>query len=103
MWHEARRQEKQLRARIIDGSKRAERRRKFYDSIVSVFAILFLNLKFREEIQINLCNYTVQNVSYIQRDLLLEQPKMLIYCTLHPFPLNTLLISDDLGKGIRMF
>ncbi|WKY09355.1 hypothetical protein Q1695_002039 [Nippostrongylus brasiliensis] len=33
MWHEARRQEKQLRARIVDCSKRAEKRRRFYDSV----------------------------------------------------------------------
>lgn len=39
MWHEARRQEKQLRARIVDCSKRAEKRRRFYDSVVSCSAV----------------------------------------------------------------
>ncbi|EYB90975.1 hypothetical protein Y032_0211g2170 [Ancylostoma ceylanicum] len=33
MWHEARRQEKLMRARIVDCSKRAEKRRRFYDSV----------------------------------------------------------------------
>uniref|UniRef100_A0A158P9Y3 DRY_EERY domain-containing protein n=1 Tax=Angiostrongylus cantonensis TaxID=6313 RepID=A0A158P9Y3_ANGCA len=33
MWHEARRQEKIMRARIVDCSKRAEKRRRFYDSV----------------------------------------------------------------------
>ncbi|PAV88595.1 hypothetical protein WR25_20226 [Diploscapter pachys] len=33
MWHEARRQEKLLRAKMVDCSKRAERRRKFYENI----------------------------------------------------------------------
>lgn len=36
MWQEARRQEKLTRARMVDGAKRAERRRKYYESIVSL-------------------------------------------------------------------
>uniref|UniRef100_A0A1I7WQJ5 DRY_EERY domain-containing protein n=1 Tax=Heterorhabditis bacteriophora TaxID=37862 RepID=A0A1I7WQJ5_HETBA len=33
MWHEARRQEKLMKARIVDSSRRAERRRRFYDNV----------------------------------------------------------------------
>lgn len=37
MWFEARRQEKKLRNIMVDHKKRAERRRMFYERIVSVF------------------------------------------------------------------
>ena len=33
MWHEARRQEKDIRHRMVDSRRRAERRKKFYDSV----------------------------------------------------------------------
>jgi arginine/serine-rich splicing factor 16 len=35
MWHEARKQEKSIRNRMVDGAKRAERRRKYYESVRS--------------------------------------------------------------------
>jgi hypothetical protein len=37
MWQEARQQEKLVRKRMVDGAKRAERRRKYYDSVVSIW------------------------------------------------------------------
>ncbi len=36
MWQEARRQEKILRVRMVDHKKRAERRRQYYERIVSL-------------------------------------------------------------------
>ena len=33
MWHEARRQEKEIRHRMVDSRRRAERRKKFYDTV----------------------------------------------------------------------
>lgn len=35
MWHEARKQEKKIRGLMVDFKKRAERRREFYEKIVS--------------------------------------------------------------------
>lgn len=35
MWHEARKQEKKLRGLMVDYKKRAERRRNYYERIVS--------------------------------------------------------------------
>lgn len=37
MWHEARRQERKIRGMLVDYRKRAERRRDFYEKIVSLF------------------------------------------------------------------
>jgi splicing factor, arginine/serine-rich 16 len=35
MWHEARKQEKKIRGMIVDYRKRADRRKEFYERIVS--------------------------------------------------------------------
>ena len=35
MWHEARKQERKIRGIMVDYKKRAERRREFYEKIVS--------------------------------------------------------------------
>lgn len=35
MWHEARKQEKKIRGMIVDYHRRAERRRDYYEKIVS--------------------------------------------------------------------
>lgn len=35
MWHEARRQEKLVRIRMVDVAKRAERRKRYYESVRS--------------------------------------------------------------------
>jgi splicing factor, arginine/serine-rich 16 len=35
MWHEARKQEKKIRGMIVDYRKRADRRKEFYEKIVS--------------------------------------------------------------------
>lgn len=35
MWHEARKQERKIRGIMVDYKKRAERRRDFYEKIVS--------------------------------------------------------------------
>ena len=37
MWHEARKQEKKIRGLMVDYRRRAERRREFYEKIVSIF------------------------------------------------------------------
>lgn len=37
MWHEARKQEKLVRTQMVDAGKRAERRRKYYESVVLVW------------------------------------------------------------------
>lgn len=37
MWHEARKQEKMIRGMIVDYRRRAERRKDFYEKIVSYF------------------------------------------------------------------
>lgn len=37
MWHEARRQEKKIRGMLVDYRKRADRRKEFYEKIVSFF------------------------------------------------------------------
>lgn len=36
MWHEARKQEKKIRGMIVDYRKRADRRKEFYEKIVSL-------------------------------------------------------------------
>lgn len=36
MWHEARKQEKKIRGMIVDYRKRADRRKEFYERIVSL-------------------------------------------------------------------
>lgn len=36
MWHEARRQEKLIRSQMIDSVKRNERRKQFYENVVSI-------------------------------------------------------------------
>lgn len=41
MWHEARRQEKKIRGLMVDYKKRAERRRQYYERIVSNFITLW--------------------------------------------------------------
>jgi len=38
MWHEARRQERKIRVMMVDYVKRADRRRQFYEQIVSMAA-----------------------------------------------------------------
>lgn len=35
MWHEARKQEKKIRGMLVDYKKRAERRKEYYERIVS--------------------------------------------------------------------
>ena len=42
MWAEARKQEKKIRGIMVDHKKRAERRREYYEKIVSVMSIRFL-------------------------------------------------------------
>lgn len=37
MWHEARKQEKKIRSMMVDHQKRADRRRQFYEKIVSIY------------------------------------------------------------------
>lgn len=37
MWHEARKQEKKIRGMLVDYRRRAERRRDYYEKIVSFF------------------------------------------------------------------
>lgn len=39
MWHEARRQEKMIRGMIVDYRRRAERRKDFYEKIVSILLL----------------------------------------------------------------
>lgn len=41
MWHEARRQEKLVRNKLVDSAKRFERRRSFYESVVSDWFLLW--------------------------------------------------------------
>jgi arginine/serine-rich splicing factor 16 len=43
MWHEARKQEKKIRGMIVDFRKRADRRKEFYERIVSVLYVVFLS------------------------------------------------------------
>lgn len=38
MWHEARRQERRIKGMLVDYRRRAERRRDFYERIVSIFS-----------------------------------------------------------------
>lgn len=44
MWHEARRQEKKIRGLMVDFKKRADRRKEFYEKIVSNYLCLKLFL-----------------------------------------------------------
>jgi hypothetical protein len=45
MWHEARKQERKIRGIMVDYKKRAERRRDFYEKIVSFnFTIAFFSV-----------------------------------------------------------
>ena len=36
MWHEARKQERKIRGMLVDYKRRAERRREYYEKIVSI-------------------------------------------------------------------
>jgi hypothetical protein len=40
MWHEARKQEKKIRGMLVDYRKRADRRKEFYEKIVSKNIVL---------------------------------------------------------------
>lgn len=42
MWHEARKQERKIRGIMVDYKKRAERRRDFYEKIVSFSSYFYL-------------------------------------------------------------
>lgn len=43
MWHEARKQERKIRGMLVDYRRRAERRRDFYEKIVSFYIVLTLS------------------------------------------------------------
>lgn len=45
MWHEARKQERKIRGLMVDYKKRADRRKEFYEKIVSylIFTIFTIN------------------------------------------------------------
>lgn len=40
MWHEARKQEKKIRCMLVDYQRRAQRRKDYYDKIVSKLFVL---------------------------------------------------------------
>ena len=42
MWAEARKQEKKIRGIMVDHKKRAERRREYYEKIVSKYICFFI-------------------------------------------------------------
>lgn len=42
MWHEARKQERKIRGMLVDYKKRAERRKDYYEKIVSDFLVYFI-------------------------------------------------------------
>lgn len=69
MWHEARKQEKKIRGMIVDYRKRADRRKEFYERIVSrlclysgfVWVLFKFCLLNSELIQLNSCNFMDAN------------------------------------------
>lgn len=74
MWHEARKQEKKIRGMLVDYRKRADRRKEFYEKIVSsnrssgVLLIKNLdNFPFRKLIQIDFFKYMDENVKFIMK------------------------------------
>lgn len=42
MWHEARKQERKIRGMLVDYKRRAERRREYYEKIVSINSVRLL-------------------------------------------------------------
>lgn len=40
MWHEARKQEKKIRGLLVDYQRRAQRRKDYYEKIVSLFCVV---------------------------------------------------------------
>lgn len=42
MWAEARKQEKKIRGIMVDHKKRAERRREYYEKIVSTYMFFYI-------------------------------------------------------------
>lgn len=70
MWHEARRQERKIRGMLVDYRKRAERRRDFYEKIVSLFISIqkHVNLtsgNHRKQILHNFCKFMDDNAKSI--------------------------------------
>ena len=55
MWHEARRQEKKIRGMLVDYRKRADRRKEFYEKIVSkiFFHEVTLKIQLKELNELN--------------------------------------------------
>jgi hypothetical protein len=53
MWHEARKQERKIRVMMVDYQKRADRRRQYYEQIVSQFSCFTVSLFFEMQI---ICN-----------------------------------------------
>lgn len=82
MWHEARKQEKKIRGIMNDFYKRrSERRKQFYDIVVS-FILFLLNQtifheysSIRKQIQCDFFNFMDQNVAFIMMDLKMKNNK----------------------------
>ena len=55
MWHEARKQEKKIRGLMVDFKRRADRRREFYEKIVSA----------RFLYQLKPCVYIAQKIFFL--------------------------------------
>jgi hypothetical protein len=74
MWHEARKQEKKIRTMIVDYRKRADRRKEFYEKIVSFLQLeinfnvctnVFRSFITSERIQSHFYNSTAEELKFI--------------------------------------
>lgn len=54
MWHEARKQEKKIRGLLVDYQRRAQRRKDYYEKIVSYFrGIVFIYISTKIDVIIS--------------------------------------------------
>jgi hypothetical protein len=66
---------------MVDGAKRAERRRKYYDSVVSIwFEYIWTHFYFSAAILNNLCKYMVRKVTFMSMLELLTRLNLQTYC-----------------------
>jgi len=87
MWHEARKQEKKIRGLLVDYQRRAQRRKDYYEKIVSDFCFTnhinnsyYMLFIFRKLILHNFYNYTAVSVKYTLIQGLQLPPIVLLLC-----------------------
>lgn len=106
MWHEARKQEKKIRGLLVDYQRRAQRRKDYYEKIVSLICVVLCNanrqpnfLPFRKLIQRNSCNCTGDNAKYTLIQALQLLPIALLLCKLYIFGIQSKSVKSNIFKS----